>query len=1090
MTAMEEDVDDRFAGIDIDSLLNRAEKRSFNYGRKKTLYEAPEFIQRLNGEETVMEGQSLCIECKVAGFPAPTLRWYKDDEEIVDHGRIHIESNGRGGYCLIIDNVNKGDEAAYRCRAENVEGASSSRFFLSVKSKPKSPKKKDAKSSPNRRTVSFPPMFATIVEKVEEEEKQGIELAKLPPSPMTEFYYALTLKSRQSWPTFLGDWAFANSPEKRRNSTGSIQDNHDSSSDEDVFTDSDSSSGLSETPPAQNPLFYLGNNNDEPSTHQDLVIFNTNALQSEDEIIENRDNTNNNLISTFYPENSNNYLKLDNAQENDLKILNSDSKKKKGNNDKEKCKEKSENVSLTQELGNMKVLNTAQDRSVSKGFEANLGYASDHEKEKPSNVLKIPPTFNLEGSNVIFSNTRAGAMREAAPPIVVEMWDEVEEPRSPNLRSSDSIRIPNGNSLDAYMREEREPTPFSFGSSLTSESLLHGVKDDDIFNLDSPRVTRESTVFLDKGGTGFLGGSPEIENKEFHREPTPFYDNKTTATLCFGTELQIPGNISVDREPRELTPFFKEDIEKSPRSTLDSMKTSSSSKVGAEAKSVVNTKRGIPVPPSKSSKVKSKTSGDKKDLVNITVNADNPHTLPSPEENAGKNLNTCKNSTKDVRGAMAVSGERRSRSETRANRSQTTVEVATVEAPKPRQLSVPRDTSPTVATTSSQVQTSRQQKDLTKSGQDKKQSSAKLNKSPQISKQQPSTSKLTANVTRSTDAVNKQKQASNTGRENKAALNQNANQDLDVDKTNQKVKTKGATATVNKGQAVQLDSKPKSKQSSTTNGKKAESDSITTKESKRKTQQTLSDTQKPLTLTSRLKKSIKVLMPQTENKPESSRMLSQSTDQDTALPDLNFASMPVVLANPFASFDTMRTSHFGVSLITNPPPADTTMPHNKPIAMVKARPKHVTSVTSDSSSRLEAQGENGLDASNRRPRDVKPKTLSGTLTSFFKPKPTDKENKKKTSKPTDRKRKSKSSKHEELQERSAVVDSETSVKTLSELALAKCSPFGRHSMEGLLFIFIMTMICLNLEMPVEKFLCYIIASFYTFCVLRILGLVD
>ncbi|CAL1538155.1 unnamed protein product [Lymnaea stagnalis] len=217
MTAMAEDVDDRFAGIDIDSLLNRTERRPFTYGRKKCLYEAPEFIQRLNGEETVLEGQSLCIECKVAGFPAPALRWFKDDEEILDHPRIHVESNGKGAYCLMIDNVNKGDEAAYRCRAENVEGASSCCFFLSVKGKPKSPKKKDGKS-PNRRTVSFPPMFATIVEKVEEEEKQGKELKELPPSPMTEFYYALTLKSRQSWPTFVGDWAFVDGGhhEKRR----------------------------------------------------------------------------------------------------------------------------------------------------------------------------------------------------------------------------------------------------------------------------------------------------------------------------------------------------------------------------------------------------------------------------------------------------------------------------------------------------------------------------------------------------------------------------------------------------------------------------------------------------------------------------------------------------------------------------------------------------------------------------------------------------------------------------------------------------------------------------------------------------------
>ncbi|RUS74325.1 hypothetical protein EGW08_017916, partial [Elysia chlorotica] len=222
---MDDDVDDRYAGIDIDSLLNRNDtRRALSYGRKKALYEAPEFLVRLNGEETIMEGQALCLECKVQGFPVPTLRWYKDDEEIIDHPRIKVQSDGKGAYALLIDNVMRGDEAAYRCRAENVEGACSSVFFLSVRAKPKN-SKKDPQRSPNRRTVSFPPMFSTIVEKVEEEEKQGKEFEMLPPSPLTDCYYALTLKSRATWPTFLGDWAFKNG--NRRGSDAEMLPNGD-----------------------------------------------------------------------------------------------------------------------------------------------------------------------------------------------------------------------------------------------------------------------------------------------------------------------------------------------------------------------------------------------------------------------------------------------------------------------------------------------------------------------------------------------------------------------------------------------------------------------------------------------------------------------------------------------------------------------------------------------------------------------------------------------------------------------------------------------------------------------------------------------
>lgn len=154
-------MDDRYAGIDIDSLLNRSRDRSqgrkpYNFGNKTALYEAPEFSRRLPGEETVMEGQSVVLDCKVRGFPVPSLRWFKDDEEIIDHPRIHAEGDGKGGYSLYIDRINKGDEAAYRCRAENIEGACSCFFFLSVKVKRTKKRKRNARQSKKQKECFFP----------------------------------------------------------------------------------------------------------------------------------------------------------------------------------------------------------------------------------------------------------------------------------------------------------------------------------------------------------------------------------------------------------------------------------------------------------------------------------------------------------------------------------------------------------------------------------------------------------------------------------------------------------------------------------------------------------------------------------------------------------------------------------------------------------------------------------------------------------------------------------------------------------------------------------------------------------------------
>ena len=96
---------------------------------------APEFTQRLKGEEVVDEGADLILQFRVHGLPQPTLRWFKDDELIGDHQRWKVLEKGDGRYLLTLHHVNKGDEAAYRCRAENMEGASSCCFFLTVKGK-------------------------------------------------------------------------------------------------------------------------------------------------------------------------------------------------------------------------------------------------------------------------------------------------------------------------------------------------------------------------------------------------------------------------------------------------------------------------------------------------------------------------------------------------------------------------------------------------------------------------------------------------------------------------------------------------------------------------------------------------------------------------------------------------------------------------------------------------------------------------------------------------------------------------------------------------------------------------------------------
>ncbi|CAI9718936.1 telokin-like isoform X2 [Octopus vulgaris] len=200
--------------IDDDTLISRAERRPLTLSRCRNLYQAPEFVQRLTGDDSVLENSIVRFECRVKGFPKPTVKWYKDEEILELDDRISVEALEQGTFALVIADVTKKDEATYRCRIENNEGSSSSTIYLSVKGKSgsRSPKRRKS-SSPNRRIVSYPSLFPTIEEKIVEEEKEEEEVKNQQPSPLSKLYEGNKLRSRHTWPKFVGDWAFANDEE-------------------------------------------------------------------------------------------------------------------------------------------------------------------------------------------------------------------------------------------------------------------------------------------------------------------------------------------------------------------------------------------------------------------------------------------------------------------------------------------------------------------------------------------------------------------------------------------------------------------------------------------------------------------------------------------------------------------------------------------------------------------------------------------------------------------------------------------------------------------------------------------------------------
>lgn len=73
---------------------------------------------------------------KFRAVPTPTIKWYKDEEEVQPTVRHHLDytpvSSNEGTIRLTIDEVKTADEGAYKVKVENQEGVASTTGYLSV----------------------------------------------------------------------------------------------------------------------------------------------------------------------------------------------------------------------------------------------------------------------------------------------------------------------------------------------------------------------------------------------------------------------------------------------------------------------------------------------------------------------------------------------------------------------------------------------------------------------------------------------------------------------------------------------------------------------------------------------------------------------------------------------------------------------------------------------------------------------------------------------------------------------------------------------------------------------------------------------
>ncbi|XP_050440783.1 obscurin isoform X44 [Adelges cooleyi] len=106
----------------------------------------PSFVKPFERITEAIEGCPLEIQAELIGSPRPSVKWYKDGEELKEdepcdgqEKHIQLETNPDGSILLKIDKVEQGDCGAYKIIATNDFGKSTTNTALVVTETPKTP---------------------------------------------------------------------------------------------------------------------------------------------------------------------------------------------------------------------------------------------------------------------------------------------------------------------------------------------------------------------------------------------------------------------------------------------------------------------------------------------------------------------------------------------------------------------------------------------------------------------------------------------------------------------------------------------------------------------------------------------------------------------------------------------------------------------------------------------------------------------------------------------------------------------------------------------------------------------------------------
>lgn len=94
---------------------------------------SPRFPIKLK-DLTAVDGTSVRLECQVTGAPTPEVRWYRDNEPLIEGEKYQFEVNDEM-HALIINDISEEDSGNYKVIARNSAGREHCTADVTVKRK-------------------------------------------------------------------------------------------------------------------------------------------------------------------------------------------------------------------------------------------------------------------------------------------------------------------------------------------------------------------------------------------------------------------------------------------------------------------------------------------------------------------------------------------------------------------------------------------------------------------------------------------------------------------------------------------------------------------------------------------------------------------------------------------------------------------------------------------------------------------------------------------------------------------------------------------------------------------------------------------